>query len=151
MPKKKKKKKTLFNNSSEQRTQFAFTGYSPKWRYTRGGERWSWRACVPAGFSSNPNQTHLNQLIKVFRMQLGFFFLGFFRVGNKLCRRVALQDQRSPPLRYTDAEETSCWIKWGFFCVQKVFSLLHNLTVEPLMADGLFWQCFLYFSGPWQC
>ncbi len=28
----------------------------------------------PAEFSSNPNQTHLNQLIKVFRMQLGIFF-----------------------------------------------------------------------------
>ncbi len=42
--------------------------------YNRGGERWSWRAGVPAEFSSNHNQTHLNQLIKVFRMQLGFFF-----------------------------------------------------------------------------
>ncbi len=30
-------------------------------------------------------------------MQLGMFFPGFFRVGAKLCRRVALQDQRSPP------------------------------------------------------
>ncbi len=39
--------------------------------YTRGGERWSWRAGVPAEFSSSPNQTHLMQLIKVFRMQLG--------------------------------------------------------------------------------
>ncbi len=29
---------------------------------------------VPAEFSSNPNQTHLKQLIKVFRMQLGCFF-----------------------------------------------------------------------------
>ncbi len=54
----------------------------------------------PAEFSSNPNQTHLNQLIKVFRMQLGIFFQGFFRVGAKLCRRAALQDQRSPPLTY---------------------------------------------------
>ncbi len=53
----------------------------------------------PAEFSSNPNQTHLKQLIKVFRMQLGIFFPGFFRVGGKLCRRVALQDQRSPPLQ----------------------------------------------------
>ncbi len=32
---------------------------------------------VPAVFSSNPNQTHLNQLIEVFRMQLGVFFQGF--------------------------------------------------------------------------
>ncbi len=30
-----------------------------------------------------------------------YFFPGFFRVGAKLCRRVALQDQRSPPLVYS--------------------------------------------------
>ncbi len=34
---------------------------------------------VPAEFSSNPNQTHLNQLIKVFRMQLGIFFPRVFQ------------------------------------------------------------------------
>ncbi len=70
--------------------------------YSRGGESWPWRAGVPAGVSSNPNQTHLNGLIKVFRMQLDIFFSGFFRVGAKLCRRVALQDQRSPPLLYSN-------------------------------------------------
>ncbi len=42
---------------------------------SRDGERWSWRAGVPAEFSSNPNQTHLKQLIRVFRMQLGNIFL----------------------------------------------------------------------------
>ncbi len=31
----------------------------------------SWWAVVPAEFSSNPIQTHLKQLIKVFTMQLG--------------------------------------------------------------------------------
>ncbi len=58
----------------------------------------------------------------------------------------------SPKWRYAK-EETNCWIKslFLFLCVQKVFSKLHNVTVEPLMADGLFWQCFSYFSGPWQC
>ncbi len=33
--------------------------------YTRGHQVRSWRAGVPAEFSSNPNQTHLKQLIKV--------------------------------------------------------------------------------------
>jgi len=28
----------------------------------------SWRATVPAEFSSNPDQTHLSKLIKVFRI-----------------------------------------------------------------------------------
>ncbi len=54
----------------------------------------------------------------------------------------------SPKWRYADAEETNCWIKsffGGVFCIQKVFSQLHNITVEPLMADGLFWQCFYTF------
>ena len=37
-----------------------------------------------------------------------------------------------------------------FLSVQKVFSSLHNITVESLMADGLFWRCFSYFPGPWQ-
>ncbi len=35
-------------------------------------------------------------------------------------------------------------------CIQKVFSSLHNIQIEPLMADGLFWRFFSYFSRPWQ-
>ncbi len=38
-----------------------------------------------------------------------------------------------------------------FFCIQKVFSSLHKIQIEPLMADGLFWRCLSYFSGPWLC
>ncbi len=38
-----------------------------------------------------------------------------------------------------------------FLCLQKVFSSLHKIQIEPLIADGLPWQCFLYFSGPRQC
>ncbi len=37
-----------------------------------------------------------------------------------------------------------------FLCIQKVFSSLHNITIDPLMADGVSWQCFSCFSGPWQ-
>ncbi len=40
---------------------------------------------------------------------------------------------------------------FSFLYVQKVFSSLHIVTIEPLMADGLPWQCFSYFSGSWQC
>ncbi len=32
--------------------------------------------------------------------------------------------------------------------IQKVFSSLHNITIEPLMAGGVFWRCFSYFSVP---
>ncbi len=35
---------------------------------------------------------------------------------------------------------------FNFLCVQKVFSSLHKIQIKPLMADGLFWRCFLYFS-----
>ncbi len=46
----------------------------------------------------------------------------------------------------------NCWIKSLFlFSLQKVFSSLHKVQIEPLMADGLFWRCLSYFSGPWPC
>ncbi len=45
--------------------------------YSRGGELWHWRAGVPAESSSNPNQTHLNRLIKVFTVQLDIIFQGW--------------------------------------------------------------------------
>ncbi len=38
-----------------------------------------------------------------------------------------------------------------YFCliyIQKVFSSRHKVTVEPLMADGVFWRHVSYFSGP---
>ncbi len=31
------------------------------------------------------------------------------------------------------------------FCIQQVFSSLHKIQIEPLMADGLFWRCFYTF------
>ncbi len=41
------------------------------------------------------------------------------------------------------------WDSWYFylFCVQKVFSSLHKVQIEPLMADGLFWRCLYTFLG----
>ncbi len=60
----------------------------------------------------------------------------------------------SPKCRYADAEETNLLNKVVFFFfVLKVFSSLHNIQINPLMvmADGVFWQCFSYFSGPWHC
>ncbi len=46
-----------------------------------------------------------------------------------------------------------CWIKslFLFYFRTKIFSSLHNITIEPLMADGVSWRCFSYSSGPWQC
>jgi len=38
----------------------------------------------PVEFSSNPNQTHVNKLIKVFRITGDSGRCGFFRVGAKL-------------------------------------------------------------------
>ncbi len=37
-----------------------------------------------------------------------------------------------------------------FLCAQKVFSSLHKIQIEPLMADWLPWWCFSYFSEPQQ-
>ncbi len=36
-----------------------------------------WGTLIPAEFSSNPNQTHLTQLMKVFRMHGGLLLQGF--------------------------------------------------------------------------
>ncbi len=44
--------------------------------YSRGHQVRSWRAGVPAEFSSNPNQTHLKQLIKV---------LGILETSRQVC------------------------------------------------------------------
>ncbi|KAI2663661.1 Sodium/hydrogen exchanger 9 [Labeo rohita] len=56
---------------------------------TRGHQTRSWRAGVPAEFSFNPNQTHLNQQITVL---LGIHETSR-KVGGKLCRTLALQEQ----------------------------------------------------------
>ncbi len=50
-----------------------------------------------------------------------------------------------------DVTVPKCWIKSLFYFRKKVFSSFHNITIEPLMADGVFWRCFSYFYGPWQC
>ncbi len=52
-----------------------------------------------------------------------------------------------------DVTVPNCWIKslCFFLFLKKVFSSLHNVTLKPLMADGVFWWCLSYFSGPWQC
>ncbi len=51
-------------------------------------------------------------------------------------------------------ETESIWMfKKGYFyflCVQKIFLSLHQIHIEPLMADGVPWRCFSYFNGPQQ-
>ncbi len=37
-----------------------------------------------------------------------------------------------------------------FLCIQKLFLLLHTIQIGPLMADGLPWRCFSFFSEPRQ-
>ncbi len=51
-----------------------------------------------------------------------------------------------------DVKVLKCWIKslFLFYFHTKIFSSLHNIMIEPLMADGVSWWCFSY-SGPWQC
>ncbi len=36
-------------------------------------------------------------------------------------------------------------------CYSKSILIASWVTIEPLMADGVSWRCFSYFSGPWQC
>ncbi len=72
-------------------------------------------------------------------------------------RSLRPADIGGPKWCYGDADETNCWIKSLFyknifvFIIQKVFSSLHKVQIEPRMADGLFWRCLSYFSGPRQC
>jgi len=48
----------------------------------------------PAEFSSNPDQTHLSKLIKVFRITRNFQEVCLIRVGAKLCRTAADQNDQ---------------------------------------------------------
>ncbi len=57
---------------------------------------------------------------------------------NKRRRCIRVVQLNSPKWRYADAEETNCWIKL-FLCIQKVFSSLHRVQIESLMADGVSW------------
>ncbi len=60
----------------------------------------------------------------------------------------------SLPTTVNKARRTRLYIEkklFLFFFTQKVFSLLHNIPIEPLMSHGLLWQCFWYLSGPWMC
>ena len=70
------------------------------------------------------------------------------------CLRSAHILQNGATLMWRDTEETNCWIKSLFLFTlrtKKDSRHLHNVTVEPLIADGLFLRSFSYFSGPWQC
>ncbi len=67
--------------------------------------------------------------------------------------KLLASNRYSPKWHYAEPEEMNGWIKllFCFLCAEKVFSSLHNIQIEPLMADGLFWWCFLYFSRRRQC
>ncbi len=67
---------------------------TPPWYRLQSWGTLTLEGWFPCRVELNPNKTQLDQLIKVFRIQLGLIF----RAGAKLCMRVALQDQRSPPL-----------------------------------------------------
>ncbi len=68
------------------------------------------------------------------------------RLTNKRVRCLHPVDilQNSTTLKQ---RRLNCWIKslFCFLCTEKVFSSLHKIQIEPLMADGLFWRCFSYF------
>ncbi len=56
--------------------------------------------------------------------------------------------QNGAMLIQRDREETNCWIHVFvyFLCVQKVFSSLHKIHIEPLMTDGTIQTiCFYTF------
>ncbi len=69
------------------------------------------------------------------------------------CLRSMGNIQNGATVTRRNKEEMNCWKKvyFYFLCIQKVFWSLHKIQIEPLMADGLRWQCFSYFSGPRQC
>ncbi len=48
-------------------------------------------------------------------------------------------------MQKTELLKKSCY--FYFLWVQNVFSSLHKVHIEPMMADGLSWLCFSYFLG----
>ncbi len=92
--------------------------------YIRSRQCRSWSAAVL--FSSNPNQTHLNKLIKVFRITRAIGRWVFFRVGAKLCRTSALQDRRCLPLVYVQYISKMSLI----LTKKKTWYTMHNLQTQ---------------------
>ncbi len=62
---------------------------------------------------------------------------------------ICLSYRYSPKWRWRRREELLNKVII-LICVEKAFLSLHDSPIEPLMADGLFWWCLSYFSGPWQ-
>ncbi len=89
---------------------------------------------------------HSNQSVNIHRKRILVL-----RLTQKSVRSLRSADilQNGATVTRRDTEETNCY--FYFLCLQKVFSSLHKIQIEPLMADGLFWRCLSYFSGPWQC
>ncbi len=77
--------------------------------YSRDPQIWT----TPAEFSSNPNQTHLSMLIKVFKIIRKSQVVSLMRVGAKLCSKLDLQGKI-----------------WG--------TLVYSLTVLVLLKSLLF-------------
>ncbi len=70
---------------------------------------------------------------------------------NKRRRRIRVVRLTQNRIRYLRPADLKMVLRWrgGDKLLNKVFSLLHKVQIEPLMADGLF--CLSYFSVPWQC
>ncbi len=92
-------------------------------QYTRGHQVRSWRAGVPAEFSSNPNQTHLKQLIKV--------LLGILETSRQVCwGKLELNSAGHRPSR----------IKFDDPC-----STLKENGLLPFMLPSFFWLLLRLF------
>ncbi len=75
----------------------------------------------------------------------------FLRKENKT---TILFNNSSPLLQRSTILESIRWTQAAFAVLcqpRHKDALFHSIQIEPLMADGLFWRCFSYFYGPWQC
>ncbi len=93
--------------------------------------------------------------IRLNAIRLGSIHLASSPIQKSVsCMRSMGNIQNGATLTRRDREEMNCWKKgryFYFFCIEKVFSSLHKIQIEPLMADGLPWPCFSFFSGLQPC
>ncbi len=61
--------------------------------------------------------------------------------NRTLCSHTSLKGYSTPKLKFCHYSLTAC-------CSN---SIKAKIQIEPLMADGVSWRCFSYFSEPRQC
>ncbi len=102
----------------------------------------------PEEFSSNPNQTHLNQIIQGLTRHTRIFQAGVLRqVGGKLCKTPALQDRVWTPLIHPNQALVG-GVNVNSLCQQdRIFALRLNIQwVRKVFRPPYIFRSLLYCS-----